>query len=281
MNIHQATPGDYREIAALMHFSLHIHRHLDWRPPLDWLGERAFWVGEEKGRVAAALACPHDPPGIAWIRLFVHSAHVESRQAWEALWPVAYRDLLQHDTTCAACVAMQEWLQTLLVESGFLNLQDIVLLDWQQDRPPVRRLPPGMQIRRMLEDDLPAVAELDAAAFVPLWQNSLETLHCAHPQAGSASVVETKDGLAAYQISTRNPFGMHLARLAVLPRYQGQGIGAALTADLIRECWEEGLHMVSVNTQSDNEVSLALYQRLGFQRTGEKYPVYSLKIPAE
>jgi RimJ/RimL family protein N-acetyltransferase len=33
------------------------------------------------------------------------------------------------------------------------------------------------------------------------------------------------------------------------------------------------LNRLSVNTQSDNDASLALYQKMGFTRTGESFPV--------
>jgi RimJ/RimL family protein N-acetyltransferase len=41
-----------------------------------------------------------------------------------------------------------------------------------------------------------------------------------------------------------------------------------------------GIARLSVNTQSDNQASLSLYQRMGFVRTGEQYPVYTFDIPA-
>jgi hypothetical protein len=37
---------------------------------------------------------------------------------------------------------------------------------------------------------------------------------------------------------------------------------------------------LSVNTQSDNRVSLKLYKDMGFSRTGEEYPVYTFEVPA-
>ncbi len=69
-----------------------------------------------------------------------------------------------------------------------------------------------------------------------------------------------------------------MARLAVLPEEQGHGVGAALVADLILHMQEAGGSKVTVNTQADNAASLALYGRLGFRRTGERYPVYTLQI---
>ena len=69
-----------------------------------------------------------------------------------------------------------------------------------------------------------------------------------------------------------------LARLAVHPAAQGKGAGRALLSDLFRYITYAGLSRLSVNTQSDNQASLSLYQRMGFVRTGEEYPVYTLDV---
>lgn len=50
--------------------------------------------------------------------------------------------------------------------------------------------------------------------------------------------------------------------------------------DLFRYITYAGISRLSVNTQSDNQASLSLYQRMGFMRTGEEYPVYTFDIPA-
>jgi len=49
---------------------------------------------------------------------------------------------------------------------------------------------------------------------------------------------------------------------------------------LLAKLVNNGIYKLSVNTQSDNVASLALYQRLGFIRTGEQYPVYCFDVPA-
>jgi len=134
-------------------------------------------------------------------------------------------------------------------------------------------------IRGMLQYDLPAVAAVDAAAFEPLWQNSLPSLERAYPQAVLATVVEADGRVLGYQLSTRNPLGAHLARLAVLPGLQGRGLGRALVADLIQQAEWHGMFHLSVNTQSDNSASLRLYKRIGFRETGERYPVYQIPVP--
>ena len=62
---------------------------------------------------------------------------------------------------------------------------------------------------------------------------------------------------------------------------QGCGVGTALLGDLFAKLVNFGIFKLSVNTQSDNTVSLNLYQKMGFVRTGEQYPVYIFDVPAE
>jgi ribosomal protein S18 acetylase RimI-like enzyme len=132
----------------------------------------------------------------------------------------------------------------------------------------------------MTEADLRQVAETDNAAFDPLWHNSLDTIRLAFSQSLIATVAENSHGIFGYQISTGHGQRAHLARLAVRPEVQGRGIGRALLSDLFNRVTQNGISRLSVNTQSDNATSLSLYKKMGFQRTGEEYPVYTFKVPA-
>jgi ribosomal protein S18 acetylase RimI-like enzyme len=130
----------------------------------------------------------------------------------------------------------------------------------------------------MSEADLPAVAEVDSAGFAQLWKNSLTTLRFGFLQAGFATVAQINDEIVGYQISTRNSFGVHLARLAVFPQQQRHGIGYYLVQDLLNQARLAGLHRLTVNTQNDNQASLALYQKMGFVLTGERYTVFTCQL---
>ncbi len=171
-----------------------------------------------------------------------------------------------------------EWLDQLLGTNGFTSHQAIVMLERDGVPPDRKTLPTESSLRAMLPYDLPAVAELDAAAFAMLWQNSLPALERAYPQAIWATVAEQEGQLVGYQLSTRNQMGIHLARLAVLPSFQRRGVGYALVADLIQKAGQHGISRMSVNTQSDNATSQALYQSLGFHQTNDRFPVYQLEI---
>jgi ribosomal protein S18 acetylase RimI-like enzyme len=269
---------DRQQIASLMRVSAYIHRHLDWRYPLDWIGSSPFFVLESRGEIISALACPPDPPQVAWVRLFVTSKMISVEESWQTLWDTARLDLVRRGRFMAAAIVLQDWYHGLLLASGFSSRQSIVMLEREEQIPIGASLPVGFSIRIMLQYDLPAVAEVDAAAFDPLWQNSLSALEQGYQQAVLATVAEADGQVLGYQLSTRNPLGVHLARLAVRPSLQGRGVGRALVADLVQQAGRRGMFHLTVNTQSDNAASLALYRKTGFHETGDRYPVCQLQV---
>lgn len=273
----QARPAglqDRQAISSLVFYENHAHRHLDWRHPLDWLGSPYFWLMEENGRALAALACPPDPPGIAWVRLFAFGGQVSAVEAWSSLWELARGEIARRGGAQVAVIAMQGWMRELLARTEFDRLQSVVMLEWK-GRPVLSpSLPTGVSLRPLAESDLPAAEQVDAEAFDPLWHISLDNLRRAFSQAIVATVIESQGRLLGYQLSTGKPLGAHLARLAVRKEAQGFGLGAALVADLLGQMRRRGAALITVNTQNDNHASLAVYRKMGFLRTGEEYPVF-------
>jgi ribosomal protein S18 acetylase RimI-like enzyme len=212
------------------------------------------------------------------VRLFVHSAAVPAAEAWNILWETARPLLSGRPGLTVAAIVLHGWFKELLQASSFQERQEIIMLEHHAAPFQERPIPAGVSIRPMNFDDLPAVTRLDVQAFAPLWQNSLPSLQRAFSQAGSATVAWADDQIIGYQISTKNPFGAHLARLAVSPAHQGRGLGYALVQDLLRELNQTGIKRLTVNTQNDNLSSLALYQKMGFSPTGERYPVFTYPL---
>jgi ribosomal protein S18 acetylase RimI-like enzyme len=278
LQIRPAVFSDQRRLAGLLNGSPQVHRHLDWRKPLDWIGTPPFLVLEKEDRILAALACPPDPPGIAWVRLFLASGEFPTEAAWPLLWEAARAELAGQGDFLVAAIALNHWFVDLLEASRFEFRQHIVMLERESQALEDYALPPGVSLRLMMPYDLPDVAEVDAAAFELLWQNSLPALRGAYPQAVVATVAEQDGRLVGYQISTPNPLGAHLARLAVRPEMQGQGLGFALIAALLQRLARRRVYRLTVNTQSDNAASLKLYQQIGFRLTDERYPVYLLQV---
>lgn len=279
LQVRPAVAADRQQIADLIYSEPHVHRHLDWRAPLDWLGYSPYWVLQEDEQIIATLACPPDPDSIAWIRLFVYAARLSASSAWSPLWKAARQELAGRGSVTVTAIAIQNWFDSILLGSGFKLLQHIVLLERGSEPSRSRIARVNATLRQMDIDDLPKVAEVDSAAFDPLWRNSLEALNEAFSQAIYASVAEDASGMIGYQISTGNPLGAHLARLAVRPEVQGRGIAKMLVNDLIMHVTQnESTSRITVNTQADNSSSLALYRKMGFRRTGEQYPVYTCQV---
>jgi ribosomal protein S18 acetylase RimI-like enzyme len=273
-----AEPADHDQIASLLYFEGHVHRHLDWHTPLDWLGSPHYWTLDDRGHLLAALACPQDPPGVAWMRLFAFHASLAGPEAWCPLWESVRGEIRQMGGAVVASIVVKSWFESLLRSTGFEHLQNIVLLERASHSLEPWRLPEGVSIRPMRAEDLPLMEEIDASAFHPLWHNSVNTLEKAFSQAIVATLAERGGRAIGYQISTGNRIGGHLARLGVRKEAQGLGVGSALIGDLIQRLAVRNVAHISVNTQADNAASLALYQRMGFVPTGEQYPVFGYQI---
>jgi len=277
MIIHSATENNRQSLANIIHYEVYVHRHLDWRPPIDWVGRQPCLVAERGGHILAALICPPDPPEIAWIRLFAVTQEVALEEAWNILWPKAVNELNEQACPPIAAIALRPWFQALLEQNSFEQIQEIISLVWDRPKPIHRNPWPAAAIRTMKETDLQSVHALDVEAFSSLWRISLDTLTSAYQQACVATVVESEGDLIGYQISTAGPMGGHLARLAVLPSHQGNGIGSALVHDVLDKFERRGAVRVTVNTQRDNLSSLTVYEKAGFRPTNEIYPVYQYR----
>jgi ribosomal protein S18 acetylase RimI-like enzyme len=273
-SVRQANAEDQGQLANLIHFETLVHRHLDWRPPLEWIGYEPYLVLEKDKRLVAALACPPDPPSVAWIRLFVALEEVKMIEAWSQLWSRALEILSTDANIQVAAIPLQVWFQRLLKSSQFQPIGDVVMLIWDSGEIPTAKPSPEISIRPMSLDDLPTVEAIDRSAFGSLWHNSRHSLEYAFRQATIATVADYDGALVGYQISTAMQMGGHLARLATDPQYHRQGFGYALLRDLLVQFKQRGAQRITVNTQEENLASISLYQSAGFMRTGETYPVF-------
>jgi ribosomal protein S18 acetylase RimI-like enzyme len=195
-------------------------------------------------------------------------------EAWDSLWPIARQQLPAH--TQVAAMPLQAWFARILARSELTHTHDVLLMDWVDAGIPPKGPRGDITLRLMNFDDLRLVQALDMDAFRPVWRSSQKQLEIAFQQAAFATIAEDDSGLIGYQISTASPASGHLARLAVHPRAQSQGVGYSLIRDVIAYFARRGAVKLTVNTQSDNYPSLALYEKVGFKRTGEEYPVYQI-----
>jgi len=276
LSIRPAQEADRHKLATLIHFSPYVHRHLGWRAPLDWLGKEPYLVAERDDQILAALACPPDNPDISWLRLFAVSTAMHVDDAWEMMWPVANR--LISESIPISALPLQSWFRRLLETSSFSHAYDVLMMRWKDVSQSIPALSPDSPycIRMMNYDDLKTVHALDDDAFDPVWRHSIELLEIAFQNAALATVAEDRQGIMGYQVSTANDSDGHLARLAVHPRARRLGVGYTLVQDLLVNYRRRGIVKVTVNTQESNQASLSLYEKAGFEKTGEVFPIFEI-----
>jgi len=274
-NIRRAESSDFSKLSSFLASNPRLHRHLDWHPPIDWLGSQPFWLAESNQQIIAAMAIPPDPPKVAWVRVFACAPMINPVEIWDTLFTKCLEDLSVQPGTMIPSLILSDWYLALLRRSGFEHFQDIVGLErgihGEKDS---QQANPDLFIRLMDVDDLDEVAEIDQAAFEPIWQNSHLQVKESFEQSALATVAELGSEIVGYQISTINMFSAHLARLAVKPGIMRHHIGSDILFDLFKRCKAERLWQVTVNTQNTNTASLNLYKKVGFKENEEIFPVY-------
>jgi len=276
--IRSASRYDLPALRKFIELAPRTHRHLDWCPPLDWLGSQPFIILDSNEGIQACLVCPEDPPKLSWIRYFACGLGVNPLTVWPQLFSTCLQYFQRRNFPLLPALGLSEWFTNLLRRNGFTLHQHIVTLEREAGLALPDTSPnSSVFIRMMLPDDLERVAEIDRLAFEPIWQNSLKQIRLAYELSAYATVAEIDDQIVGFQISTSNMFAYHLARLAVLPENQHNRIGFMLVSDLIKRARQERIWQLTVNTQDDNHSSLTLYHRVGFTLSDDKFPVFLYK----
>ena len=273
-----ATLDDQPAIAALSRSEDRVHVHLDWQSAEDWLGAQPFLVAERSKHLMGVLACPPAPPDTAWIRVFALHGNTSAEEVWQLLWPRAREALEALGAEQVAGLSLDDWIDPLYLASGFKHTHSVVVLTRSADPAPRAPAASPARIRPAVSADHETIVAVDSAAFQPPWQISAAIARRAMALACWLTLAEIDGQIVGYQLTTPTPGGVHLARLAVRPEWQGRGVGAALVVDMIEACRRQGAHEFTVNTQDTNAASLAVYQRLGYRPNGISYPVYQLSL---
>jgi [ribosomal protein S18]-alanine N-acetyltransferase len=66
----------------------------------------------------------------------------------------------------------------------------------------------------------------------------------------------------------------HVNNVAVDPRWQGRGLGAAILADLVRVALERGARHLTLEVRVGNDPAIALYRRFGMAPVGVRPNYY-------
>ena len=178
------------------------------------------------------------------------------------------------------CYGAEHWLSRALLDAGFSQIEAVQFYQLDRLRSRVQQLPPlpqAISFTSIQPAQLDELALLDAATFDPLWhfgrRDLFELLMRGRMQV--AWIEGQMAGYSAVCANTQNEG--QLARLAVHPDFQGQGVGRALLGEAITYA-ANNFSVLVLNTQVNNTRSQQLYRSHGFRPIGTTLSVLGLTV---
>ena len=130
---------------------------------------------------------------------------------------------------------------------------------------------PGPHLRRMEAEDLPSVMEIDALCLPRPWSAAIWRGELRSPY-GLYLVIEDRGEVFGH-IGVRHVLGeLHITTIAVKPEYRRRGHARALIGSALA-AYPDASH-VHLEVRPTNAAALALYESLGFRKTGRRPRYY-------
>ena len=137
----------------------------------------------------------------------------------------------------------------------------------------------AISIRPMRPDDLPQVRLIDRLSFSLPWpssayeyelhENPLSLLWVAE-----ANVADAGNKVVGMIVVWLIVDEAHIATIAVLPEYRGQGIARCLLVTALQEVIQRGFRIATLEVRSGNVAAQNLYHRFGFATVGVRPKYY-------
>ncbi|WP_308113795.1 ribosomal protein S18-alanine N-acetyltransferase [Arthrobacter sp. ISL-30] len=126
---------------------------------------------------------------------------------------------------------------------------------------------PGIAIRDMTMDDVPAVEALERRLFpVDAWPMQMFFDELSQTDTRRYLVAEAAGSVVAYAgLMCIEPIA-DIQTIAVVPEFEGKGIGSALLTELIEEARRRKAADVLLEVRRDNPRAQELYTRFGFEQ---------------
>lgn len=136
------------------------------------------------------------------------------------------------------------------------------------------------KIRRMREEDIPQVVEIEKIAFSRPWSRSIFKATLLLPYAAYYVAVQEKNDLPEAQrilgmCGVKKIFEEgEISNVAVHPDFRGNGISRKMLEMLMREAREDGVRAFTLEVRAGNSIAIRLYESLGFRTEGVRRGYY-------
>ncbi len=124
---------------------------------------------------------------------------------------------------------------------------------------------PFVTVRRATIADLERIMEIEVTAYSAPWHTqTMRSELEADPERKVYLVVEVDGWMAGYIGSHVFAGEVHIATVAVSPRYQRMGLGELLVLTMLAYAVEHGCDYVTLEYRISNRAAEQLYQKVGF-----------------
>lgn len=135
-------------------------------------------------------------------------------------------------------------------------------------------------IRRMREEDIPQVVEIEKIAFSRPWTRSIFKAVLLLPYA--AYYVAAEEGTPEKIVGICGVKKIFeegdISNVAVRPEYRGRGISRKMLNVLMQEAREDGVQAFTLEVRAGNEIAVNLYESLGFRTEGIRPRFYDVPV---
>lgn len=136
------------------------------------------------------------------------------------------------------------------------------------------------KLRRMRRSDIEQVHALEERIFPTPWTRKSYEFELEHNPASEQWVIEawTEHGewiVVAYSVCWHLEDELHVANLAVAPRFRRRGLGRRLLQHVLARAVQKGMKSATLEVRSGNQAAQVLYLSLGFEVVGKRKRYYS------
>jgi ribosomal-protein-alanine N-acetyltransferase len=132
-------------------------------------------------------------------------------------------------------------------------------------------------IRRMKEEDLPAVLSIEGLCFSNPWSDSTFRGEIQNTSVSFPLVVVRRPGdeVVAYIIFWQIRDDVQVNNVAVHPDFRGLGLGETMMRYAIARVRDAGATFMTLEVRQSNMPAMTLYRKLGFEVMGTRKNYYS------
>lgn len=272
------SPGSAKDsdsLAKLLVQTNYQYRSLVLYNSSDMLVESESLLGWRGADLVSALVAGGDNSPVVDLQLAAASDSLELDQLIHEGLPLLEARVIAKGGRWLCILGGPDWLTRQLYPR--YELVDTVIFYQRNRSPDILQPDPikGLEVKGLANTDLVQINQVDNASFTPFWQADTTSLNHWLANANRALSLSAGNQIIAFIFARIQGDMGNIWRLAVLPEWQGKGLGGWLMARTIADMLADGAYTITLNTQDSNSRSRSLYEKLGFKATGQEVSVWA------